>query len=47
MIDEKRARRGLALVFFILLMDMMGIALIIAGHAGLSQGTHGRRRNQG
>ena len=29
MIDEKRARRGLALVFFILLMDMMGIALIM------------------
>jgi DHA1 family tetracycline resistance protein-like MFS transporter len=29
MIDEKRARRGLALVFFILLLDMMGIALIM------------------
>lgn len=29
MIDEKRARRGLALVFLILLMDMMGIALIM------------------
>ncbi|MBL0371923.1 TCR/Tet family MFS transporter [Rhizobium sp. KVB221] len=29
MIDEKRARRGLALVFVILLMDMMGIALIM------------------
>jgi DHA1 family tetracycline resistance protein-like MFS transporter len=29
MIDPKRARRGLALVFFILLMDMMGIALIM------------------
>jgi DHA1 family tetracycline resistance protein-like MFS transporter len=29
MIDEKRARRGLALVFLIILMDMMGIALIM------------------
>lgn len=29
MIDEKRARRGLALVFIILLLDMMGIALIM------------------
>jgi DHA1 family tetracycline resistance protein-like MFS transporter len=29
MIDEKRARRGLALVFLILLMDMMGIAIIM------------------
>lgn len=29
MIDEKRARRGLALVFLIVLMDMMGIALIM------------------
>src|SRR3954470_24317193 len=29
MIDPQRARRGLALVFLILLMDMMGIAIIM------------------
>jgi DHA1 family tetracycline resistance protein-like MFS transporter len=29
MIDEQRARRGLALVFLILVMDMMGIAIIM------------------
>jgi DHA1 family tetracycline resistance protein-like MFS transporter len=29
MIDEKRTRRGLALVFLILLMDMMGISIIM------------------